>query len=73
MNRIREYIVNNPAQWQFDRNNPDQIIVRAGIVGAGFVRAGFKPAPTKPAPTDAGWCDTGVKMMRGVFNKIKGE
>ena len=23
MNRIREYIVNNPAKWKFDRENPD--------------------------------------------------
>jgi len=53
LGRIREYIVNNPAQWQFDRNNPDRIIVRAG-----FVRAGFKPAPTDTGVCDAGRCDT---------------
>ena len=23
LNRIREYIVNNPAKWEFDRNNPE--------------------------------------------------
>ncbi len=23
LNRIREYIVNNPSQWAFDRENPD--------------------------------------------------
>lgn len=23
LNRIREYIVNNPMQWEFDRENPD--------------------------------------------------
>jgi len=23
LNRIREYIINNPAQWEFDRENPD--------------------------------------------------
>jgi len=22
LNRIREYIINNPAQWEFDRENP---------------------------------------------------
>jgi len=32
LNKIREYIANNPAQWEFDRENPD--------------RAGLKPAPT---------------------------
>ncbi len=32
LHRIREYIVNNPAQWALDRENP--------------LRAGFKPAPT---------------------------
>jgi len=24
LNRIREYIENNPLQWQFDRDNPEQ-------------------------------------------------
>ena len=37
LDKIREYIVNNPMQWAFDRENLN--IVR--------VRAGFKPAPTK--------------------------
>jgi REP element-mobilizing transposase RayT len=37
LNRIREYIQNNPMKWEFDRENPN-------------VGAGFKPAPT-PAPT----------------------
>ncbi|HPP38062.1 MAG TPA: transposase, partial [Thermosynergistes sp.] len=23
LNHIREYIVNNPSQWAFDRENPD--------------------------------------------------
>ncbi|HPU78648.1 MAG TPA: transposase, partial [Thermosynergistes sp.] len=23
LNRIREYIANNPSQWAFDRENPD--------------------------------------------------
>ena len=55
MSRIREYIVNNPAQWQFDRENPDRINVGVGIVGAGL-----KPALTKPALTDTGGCDAGV-------------
>ena len=32
LHRIREYIVNNPAQWALDRENP--------------LRAGFKPTPT---------------------------
>jgi REP element-mobilizing transposase RayT len=26
LNRIREYIINNPIQWQFDRENPHHII-----------------------------------------------
>jgi len=24
LHRIREYIVNNPAQWEFDQENPDR-------------------------------------------------
>ena len=34
LNRIREYIVNNPAQWEMDQENPN--------VGVG---AAFKPVP----------------------------
>jgi REP element-mobilizing transposase RayT len=34
LNRIREYIVNNPLQWQFDRENPDRIVVAGKNVGA---------------------------------------
>lgn len=34
MNRIREYIANNPARWELDRENP------------AHVGAGLKPAPT---------------------------
>jgi hypothetical protein len=37
LNRIREYIVNNPMKWEFDQENPN-------------VGAGFKPPP-KPPPT----------------------
>lgn len=33
LNQIREYIANNPMQWEFDRENPE--------------RAGLKPAPTE--------------------------
>ena len=33
LNRIREYIVNNPAQWEMDRENPNV-----------YVGARFKPA-----------------------------
>lgn len=25
LNRTREYIINNPLKWQFDRENPDRI------------------------------------------------
>ena len=28
LNRIREYIVNNPMQWELDRENPDVVAVR---------------------------------------------
>jgi hypothetical protein len=38
LNSIREYIINNPLQWELDRENPN-------IVGAGF-----KPAPTEDEP-----------------------
>ena len=34
LNRIREYIINNPLQWQFDRENPDRIVVAGKNVGA---------------------------------------
>ena len=34
LNRIREYIINNPLQWQFDRENPDRIVVAGKKVGA---------------------------------------
>ncbi|GBD26328.1 hypothetical protein HRbin30_01660 [bacterium HR30] len=40
LNRIRQYIVDNPLRWDLDRENPE-------IVGADF-----KPAPTKDEP----WC-----------------
>ncbi len=38
LNSIREYIINNPLQWELDRENPN-------IVGAGF-----KPAPNEDEP-----------------------
>jgi REP element-mobilizing transposase RayT len=38
LNKIREYIVNNPMQWAFDRENLN------------IVRAGLKPARTKDEP-----------------------
>jgi hypothetical protein len=41
LNRIREYIVNNPLQWALDRENPD------------FIGAGSQPALAEPAPTGA--------------------
>jgi len=34
LNRIREYIMNNPLRWQFDRENPDRIVVAGKNVGA---------------------------------------
>ncbi len=30
MNRIREYIIDNPAKWADDENNPENIIYRRG-------------------------------------------
>ncbi len=36
LNLIREYIMNNPLRWQYDRENPDNINVGVG----------FKPTPT---------------------------
>ena len=41
LNRIREYIVNNPLQWALERENPD------------FIGAGSQPALAEPAPTGA--------------------
>jgi putative transposase len=46
LNRIREYIHNNPAQWELDKLHPNNPL-GAGNVRAG-VGAGFKPAPTTP-------------------------
>ena len=37
LNRIREYIINNPLRWQFDRENPECVNVGVGL---------------KPTPTD---------------------
>ena len=34
INRIREYIMHNPLRWQFDRENPDRIVVAGKNVGA---------------------------------------
>jgi REP element-mobilizing transposase RayT len=31
MNRIREYIINNPLRWEYDENNPAYII-RRGLI-----------------------------------------
>ncbi len=42
LNRIREYIVNNPPQWEMDRENPD--------IRGWDVRAGLKPTPTGDEP-----------------------
>jgi REP element-mobilizing transposase RayT len=41
LNRIREYIHNNPTQWEMDKLHPNNP-----------VGAGFKPAPTQPARTE---------------------
>jgi len=40
LNKVREYIINNPAQWEFDRENP---------AGADMphAEAGFKPTSAK--------------------------
>jgi hypothetical protein len=41
LNRIREYIRNNPLQWALDRENPD------------YIGAGSQPDLAEPAPTGA--------------------
>ena len=41
LNRIREYIVNNPLQWEFDRENPTWTNVGA--------------YPNTPLPKDEPW------------------
>lgn len=64
LNRSREYIRNNPAQWELDKLHPNQ----PGFGRAGAVGAGLKPAPTTcirepivrydndvPDLYDAGW------------------
>jgi putative transposase len=40
LDRLREYIVNNPLKWHLDRENPANILPAAG-------RAGTSPAPTE--------------------------
>ena len=39
LGRVREYIQNNPAQWDLDKENPSNV---------NYVGAGSKPAPTQP-------------------------
>jgi putative transposase len=39
LDRLREYIANNPLKWHLDRENPANILPAAG-------RAGTSPAPT---------------------------
>jgi len=46
LNRIREYIVNNPIQWDLDRENPVGTGLKVGTDLSIVVGAGFKPAPT---------------------------
>jgi len=40
LDRLREYIVDNPLKWHLDRENPANILPAAG-------RAGTSPAPTE--------------------------
>jgi hypothetical protein len=42
LNRIREYIANNPLQWAFDRENTDRVNTGRVGVDAG---AGSEPTP----------------------------
>ena len=54
--RIREYIVNNPLQWQFDRENPDRMTnpqyenqwrwLEGDVVGAQSATGGRPALPT---------------------------
>lgn len=46
MNRIREYIANNPLQWALDRENLE-VIIPTGQPQVGQAR---RPAPTKDEP-----------------------
>jgi putative transposase len=43
LNRIREFIINNPLSWELDRENPE----RTGEDGFYKWIAGFKGKPTK--------------------------
>ena len=45
LNRIRQYILDNPLRWTLDRENPD--VVRAGNAGARHA---------VPPPKDESWC-----------------
>jgi len=36
LNRIRQYIIDNPAQWAFDRENPSNSVIDTGV-GAQFI------------------------------------
>ncbi len=54
MNRIREYIVKNPAKWDEDENNPGNIIRGGHDVGAPLVGAHSSGAAIGNAGTRAG-------------------
>jgi REP-associated tyrosine transposase len=45
LDQIRRYIANNPARWQYDRENPANESTTAR-------RAGLKPAPTEKLDTE---------------------
>ncbi len=47
LNRIREYIVNNPAQWDMDRENPDMAVMNHRNGAARRHRGGSQTAPTE--------------------------
>lgn len=56
LNRIREYIINNPMQWELDENNPTNI----SVVGA------VRELPLR----DSGKADEERKFMKGVVQGL---
>ena len=66
LNSIREYIQNNPLQWEMDQLNPAKTSAEDAIRGnndanpaiRGNVGAGFKPAPNPGAVSEKGGFET---------------
>jgi putative transposase len=57
LNQVREYIINNPLQWQFDKENPNR---------RGKLQRAHAGTPQR-APTNIQWID----LEERIYNKMK--